>query len=60
MIKQLAIWYLRKMKVQLIINIHFLNEANISGVKSKDFFIYDCDGENLTVHPNYKNGGNVK
>lgn len=53
MIKQLAIWYLRRINAQLIRNIKFLNETNITGMKNKDFGIYDNGGKNLNVHSNY-------
>lgn len=52
MIKQLAIWYLRKKKVQIIMNIHFLDDAYITGRVSKDFVFNDNDGESLNVQPN--------
>ena len=54
MIKQLAIWYLRKTNVQLIMNIKFLNETNITGMKNEDFGIYDNGGKYLNIRPDYK------
>lgn len=54
MLKHLAIWYLRKRNIQLIMNIDFLEVTRISGAKSKDFYIYDNDGEDLTIYPNYE------
>ena len=56
MIKQLAVWYLRKRNVQLIMNIHFLNESTITGMKNKDFGIYDNGGKDLNIRPDYKEG----
>lgn len=50
MIKQLAIWYLRKRNVQVIININFLEETTITGTKSSDFVIHDCAGDRLNVN----------
>ncbi|TLQ04728.1 hypothetical protein FEZ48_13360 [Marinilactibacillus psychrotolerans] len=51
--KHIAIWYLRKIDVQLIMNIHFLTPTKITGTKSKNFSSYDNDGEELSVFPNY-------
>lgn len=50
MIKNLAIWYLRKRNVQVIININFVNETTITGVENNDFVVQDCTGERININ----------
>lgn len=49
MIEKLALWYLRKKKVQVIMNIKFLIKAEITGKASKQFYIIDNDCETLQI-----------
>lgn len=54
MIKHIALWYLRKINAQVIMNIHFLEHTKVTGVKNKDFHTIDNNGEELSIYPNYK------
>ena len=57
MIKHIAIWYLKKIEAQVIININFLKETSVTGTKNKDFQIHNCDGERLNVYKTIKRKG---
>lgn len=46
---QLAIWYLRKRNVQLIINIDFLEPVKLTGAKHNNYNIHDCKGEDIYI-----------
>jgi len=54
MIKHLAIWYLKKIKAQVMINIRFLEKTTITGVVNSNFEIHYCDGDRLTIEPKNK------
>lgn len=46
---QLAIWYLRKRNVQLIMNINFLEPVILTGTKHNNYYIQDCKGKDINI-----------